>query len=652
MKKTLLTAVSAFLVICFSNAQSYDSLFGPRIWLRADRSELTTSSWSDNSFFKHHATGSTPASMPSAYTSINFNKALAFDGVDDYLKLPYSLENLAEVSVLAVFQSSDTTEFGIWGTEESPTRNILLTTRKAVGPDAMTDTYGNHGKIAILNSLLQNWESAAATASSSYIALGSAGKTRSFKPFRGSIAEFIVFNRALSFLERLQFETYLSIKYGTGLKGGNYVSSDKKLLWHVEQNAAYGKNIAGIGRDDFFKLYQKQSGSAYDSGLLIMNAGALAQSNTANTSTINNQDFILWGDNSATLNTVPGIGADSILLYLQRRWLATATGNTVQELPVELSIAQSKLPAEPLGYWLVIDRSGTGNFSIDNLEFIEADGVVNGRITYKNLIWDKDGSGKDNFGFAREKKLLTAVRRLNDPSCTNEKAGKVKIEVIAGKAPFHYTLTSKDGKISREWRQSATSIVQDELTKGEYTLTVKDGNKETLTRVFTLTMPDAISINLGPDQQFSAENPIVLDVTSQVPATIPVTYHWENSFGFSSDASKITVTETGVYRVFVTKESDGCVFTDDIAITGAEEQRIAVYPTVVNIGDDFHIGISLNEPGEAGVKVYNSRGFQVQEMKGLNNSEYQFITSMKDAGVYLVVIQTRKGIETRKVVVH
>ena len=651
MKKTLVSAVLLFIIVSFCNAQ-YDSLHGPRIWLRADQSELTTSSWSDRSFFKNHAVGLTPGSTPSAYGSINYNKTLLFDGVDDYFKLPYSLENLAEVSVLAVFQSADTTEFGVWGTEESPTRNILLTTRTAVGPDAMNDRFGEAGKVPILNSLLQNWETASAVPTSSFIALGSAGKTRSFKPFRGSVAEFIVFNRALTFLERIQFETYLSIKYGTGLKGGNYVSSEKKLLWHVEQNAAYGKNIAGIGRDDFFKLYQKQSSSPYDSGLLIMSSGTLSNSNTSNTSTINNQDFILWGSNNSPLSTIPGEGSDSILLYVNRKWMATATGNTAKDLGVELSIAQSKLPAEALGYWLVIDRSGTGNFSIDNLEFIEASGVANSRIIYKNVLWDKDGSGKDNFGFAREKKLLTAVRKLNNPSCTDYKAGRVKIEVIAGKAPFHYTLTSKDGKISREWRQNTMSIEQAELTMGEYTLTVKDANKETLTREFALTMPDAISISLGADREFSTEEPIVLDVTSQVPSTTPVTYHWENSFGFSSDAAKITVTETGVYRVFVTKESDGCVFTDDIAITGAEEQRIAVYPTVVNSGDDFNISISLNESADVGVKLYNSRGLQLQEMKGQNNSEYQFITSLKDAGVFLVVIQTRKGIETRKVVVH
>ncbi len=226
-----------------------------------------------------------------------------FDGVDDYLTIPYSLEGLAELSIFAVFQSSDTTERGIWGTEQSLSRNILLTTRRAIGPDTVADTYGKNEKITILNSVLQNWDKTGTSSANAFMALGSAGKAKTYKQFKGSLAELLVFNRTLTFLERLQYETYLAIKYGTGLKGGNFVSSGEKVLWHVEQNSGYGTNIAGIGRDDFFKLHQKQSGSAYDSALLIVSAGILTASNVENTATINNQDFVLWGDNGLPLST-------------------------------------------------------------------------------------------------------------------------------------------------------------------------------------------------------------------------------------------------------------------------------------------------------------------------------------------------------------
>ena len=651
MRKTFTVASLIFLCL-YAKGQSTDSLFGPRVWLRADRSILDGNKWTDVSFFKNDASAASPQEMPSLTGTINFNKAVVFDGVDDYFKIPYSLEGLADLSILAVFQSADTTERGVWGSEQGSSRNVLLTTRKAIGPDTIADVYGKAEKIAVLNSVLQNWEKALTTSSTAFFALGSAGKAKGYKPFKGSLAELIVFNRSLTFLERVQFETYLAIKYGTGLRGGNFVSSGEKVLWRVEENKIYGRNIAGIGRDDFFNLYQKQSGSAYDSGFLLMSAGPISNSNVENNAVINDQDFLLWGDNGLPLSAKPGIGIDSVLSVVQRKWLVTATGNTANRLPVELHIDAAKLPVNPLGYWLVIDRSGQGNYSVDNLEYILPDGISNGKVIYKNVVWDKDGSGKDNFGFAQAKDLFVVVRKISDPSCRNETAGKVTMEVVAGKAPYQFSLTNPDAEIAREWKQSVKSINQDELVVGTYALSVSDANNEELVRNFSLAMPDALYIDLGPDQKWTIGKDIILDVSSQIPDSIEVAYRWENNFGFNSTAEKITVSESGIYRVLVTKQKDGCVFTDDMIISGAESQRIAVYPNVIRSNENYNVSISLDDPGSVLVKIFNSRGTQVQEMNNSGQSEFQFIASLKDSGMYLVMIQTPNGVETHKLIVY
>lgn len=652
MKNPLALACMLSAFAFCSRAQAPDSLSGPRFWLNADRSQLTANAWTDLSFFKLHAASSTSSGLPSPSGRINFNPALSFDGVDDYLQVPYNLDGLPELSVLAVFQSSDTTERGIWGSEET-SRKILLTTRRAIGPDSIADQYGRNEHTTVLNTVVQTWDDAGVTtATTGFIALGSAGKSRSYKPFKGSLAELLIFNRALSFLERVQYETYLALKYGTGLRGGNFVSSGEKVLWHVAQNTTYGYSIAGIGRDDFFKLYQKQSGSAYDSGLLVINAGKLAESNQRNAGIINNQDFVVWGDNGLPLDTKPGEGPDSLLSIVQRKWLVTATGSSANKLATELYIDASRLPSEPMSYWLVIDRSGRGNFSADNLEYILPDRMSEGKIVYRNVLWDTDGSGKDNFGFARAKSLFAVVRTLQNPSCTDETAGKIRIEVIAGDPAYNFTLKDKKAMIAREWRQKTDSIRQEDLVGGEYTLTLRDHANETLTRNFSLTVPDALYITLGPDQPLSLTEPIVLDVSGQVPDSVKVTYRWENSFGFSSTDRSIKVTEHGVYRVFVTKEEDGCVFTDDVAITGADKQTVAVYPTILQSYDNYNVSVSMAEPGAVTVKVYNAKGILMEEMTGTDNSEYQFITRLRDSGIFLVVIRTPKGMETHKIIVH
>jgi hypothetical protein len=652
MKKTCVTA--SLLVLSFlSLAQSNDSLQGPRVWLRADRSTLINNNWTDVSHFRHDASAASAREVPSLTATINFNKAIQFDGIDDYFKIPYSLEGATDITILSVFQSADTTERGVWGSELGTTRNLLLTTRKAIGPDTIADRYGKSERVTVLNSVLQNWDNvASAVPSNSFLALGSAGKTKGYKAFKGAFAELIVFNRAISFLERIQFETYLAIKYGTGLRVGNFVSSGAKMLWHQEENKAYGNNIAGIGRDDFFKLYQKQSGSMYDSSLLVMSAGILAKSNDENLTTITDQDFVLWGDNGLPLSAKQGVGADSLLSVVQRKWLVTATGPKAKQIPLEVHVDAAKFQVNPLGYWLVIDRSGNGNFSIDNLEYIAADRVSNGKIIYKNVMWDTDGAGKDNFGFAQAHELFAVVRTIGLPSCSNETAGQVNIEVIAGRTPFVYSLTNAEAKIQRDGKQSAKQIDQKDLVAGEYELIITDADGKQIERHFSLSVPDALDISLGPDQTLTGENNIALDVSNQIPASAAVSVRWESNFGFESFDKKIAVSESGIYRVFVTRPSDGCVFTDDIVISGAESQRVAVYPNLLQSNENYNVSISLEEPGSVTVKVYNARGIQVYGMQGSGQSEYQFISGLKDTGMYLVVIQTPNGIETRKIVVQ
>jgi hypothetical protein len=649
MIRLITTATFLFCITC-AHAQFFDSLSMPSVWLRADRSVLTTSKWTDVSGNGRDATA-LGGENPIQGSTLNFNKALLFDGVNDYLKIPVNLDGLSEITVLSVFHSSDTAERGTWGAENALSRDVMLTTRRATGPDTVTDNYGKNENQTVLNTIAQSWESTTTKSATAFLALGSTGKSRGHKPFKGSVAEMLVFNRALGFLERLQVETYLALKYGASMPGRNYISSDEKVVWKADDNAAYSHRIAGIGRDDAFLLYQKQAHSAYDSGFLTISVNRLSASNDENTATVNHGDFLLWGDNNATRVTKPGEGKDSVLAIVQRQWLLTATGTTANQLATEVAVDLSQLPTTTLGYWLVIDRSGQGNFSIDNLEYISADRTTNGKAVYK-IQWDTDRSGKDSFGFARARNLFAVVRKLNDPSCTNETAGRVRIEMIAGNAPYTYALTGKDNTIDREGKIADKAVEQKDLLKGEYTFVLKDDDSDVLTRNFNLAMPDALDIRLGEDQRLASGSEIVLDVKPHVPDSIPVRYQWENNFGFTSTASKVTITESGIYRVTVTKEKDGCAFSDEVVISGSDEQKLAVYPTVISNGDTYNISISLPEPGSVGVQVFDLKGTPYPTMSGENNSEYHFKATLNNSGMYMVVIQTPNGTESRKVIVQ
>ncbi|HEU5289449.1 MAG TPA: T9SS type A sorting domain-containing protein [Cyclobacteriaceae bacterium] len=647
--RILLLALIFLLSTQIVSAQLSPSItIKPKVWLRADAGTITPVFWTDVSGNKRNATALANEG-PTQTALMNFNNAIVFDG-NDYMKIPYSLERTSELTILSVFHSSDTTERGLWGLEQAVTRSTLFTTRRAIGPDTLAADYGKHEKRAVLNTLSQNWDKTVLLDSTAFLAFGSAGKSTKYKPFSGQVAELIIFDRALTFLERVQYETYLGIKYGTSLKDQNYVSLDNKVLWRASENKSYANHIAGIGREDAFQLYQKQSQSAYDSGFLTVSIGRITASNKDNSSAFANGNFLVWGDNNLSKVDKPGEGIDSVLSIVQRKWMMVATGNEVQKLETEMYVDLKKLRTSADGYWMVIDRSGQGNFSVDNVEYIFPDRyTADGKAVYK-VLWDTDKSGKDCFGLARARNLFVVVRTLSDPSCKNETAGKVRIEVVAGKPTYQFTLATST-KVLKEWNGKGSPVEHEGLREGKYVLTVKS-NDDQLVRNFSLTMPDALHIDAGQDQRLLPDKEIVLDVKGQVPDNIPVTYLWENNFGLSSEGSKVTVTESGIYKISVTKLSDGCVFSDEVTITGTEEQKLAVYPTIVNRGEQYNVSVSLPEQASVTVQVYDMKGNLIQEWIGSNRTEYSFKGVLNSSGMFVVRLTTPKGPTSTKLVVN
>ncbi len=650
MRKPLLVAALSFSILLLSfraQAQLLDTATGPRVWLRSNYG-VQSLTWLDGSGHKKNATALT-GQFPSSSGSMNFNPVLTFDGIDDYLKIPVGLEGLMEFSVIAVYNTPDTTERGIWGTENAVSRPVTTTTRKISGPDTLTDNYGKNENRAYSSTIIQTWTGVTLPSTTAFISLGTSGKTLTDKLFKGKLAELLLYNRGISFLERSQVETYLGIKYGIGHNGHNYVSSEQKVLWDSDKNKAYPNNIAGIGRDDGYFLNQKQSGSAYDSGLLILSAGTLAASNQDNKTSINNGDYLVWGDNGQSLKDK--FGADTLLSVVQRHWMMEASGLSASQIKTTLQLDVSRLAKSSSGYWLIIDRSGQGNFAADNVEYIKATSVSNGTAKY-NVQWDKDGSGKDAFSFARAKDFFAVVKKLGSPTCFDMKGGHVAVEMVAGHAPFNYTLKGATNKIERSWRGNENQNEEKQLTGDAYTVTINDSEKNQSVRIFTLTAPSKLIVELGPDQKLIDGQPISLDAGKSIADTVAVSYKWESSFGFTSTDRKVNIDDSGIYTVTVTRTRDGCPFKDEITVNGAETDRMAVFPVPVQSGDTFKMSVSLQEPGTVDIKVMDANGGVVREMQGSNGTEYEFISSLSEAGLYLVVITTPKGTETHKVIVN
>lgn len=121
----------------------------------------------------------------------------------------------------------------------------------------------------------------------------------------GSIGETIIYgSNNLTPAERNKVDAYLAIKYGVTLDTAqSYLSSGSVVVWDKMADLTYYHNVAGIARDTVSDLHQKQSRSQVTNntnGQVAIGLGNIYATNNANTATLQEGQFMLWGDNGNT----------------------------------------------------------------------------------------------------------------------------------------------------------------------------------------------------------------------------------------------------------------------------------------------------------------------------------------------------------------
>lgn len=125
------------------------------------------------------------------------------------------------------------------------------------------------------------------------------GADNNYGSFSGQLNEVLLFEDRLTPSQMSQVETYLSVKYGTTYANGakNYVNASGLTVWNATANSGNKNNISGIARDDQGALLQKQSWSTNAGQQVLIGVGGLANTNAANSGTLTNNQYLIWGDN-------------------------------------------------------------------------------------------------------------------------------------------------------------------------------------------------------------------------------------------------------------------------------------------------------------------------------------------------------------------
>lgn len=334
---------------------------GIAMWLRADDGGASGNLWSDFSGMGNSVTQSAAVSQAVVQpASFNFNPALKFDGVNDYLSVSslFTATGINNAHIYGVAATDAGAGNALFAEMTSNNNNLQAHIPFTDGNMYWDAPFGYRiaapwgGTVTI--PYLWTFTRSATNGLAAYRNKGSMGtfagplnniagnnspfnvgsQNAGVNAFNGRIGELIVYNNSASITntQRLQIESYLALKYGLTLSPASpvdYLSSDSTVkMWTAASNVGFGRHITGIGRDSVNMLNQKQSISA-DTGFVIVSLGIdTSATNAANPNTItNDKSFLVFGDNGAALNFTRTVtGLTDVNVSLARTWKLQKTG--------------------------------------------------------------------------------------------------------------------------------------------------------------------------------------------------------------------------------------------------------------------------------------------------------------------------------------
>lgn len=652
--KKIFTILSVLLV-CILSAQSPGGVGGLSVWYKTNSLQSPALLYQDYSGNKHQIEAITGANKPT-YSLLNYNECLEFDGTDDFLKFPFVIETIDKINFFTAYQNKNTTqESALFTTDNTDEKELFYSTKNIFRYNNNQINYINTSIIDTLASFsLYSKFGTPSTRITKVIGrmglstmyIGKDAGNHQWQSFKGKLPEFFTYKKILTLNERNRVNSYLALKYAITMPYTEYLSSKNKKIWKEEDYLDYPARVTGIARDGYSGLYQKQATSSSEQKRLVIAAKKLAIDNKSNDAQFPDQSFLIWGDNKKPLE----LDIDTFgYRLLKRKWKVRFTSENAQTIPAEVVFSIKdiipQIPADKK-LWLLVDKTGQGNFNSSNIEAYPMDYIDNDKVHFKDIIFDHDMSGADVFSFALGDKILS-IFQLTQPTCTITN-GILDLNIKGGKAPFNVTLTSNNGTAQNITVQTS-QLSFPNLAIGNYHLNITDADNNVTWYDFSVNDFNSISLELGPDVAISSGNSAQFDASTQI--TDPnATYSWTSDNGFTSNSPTINVYEPGEYTVTV-QTSDNCVKKDTVKVTRKREKGIVIYPNPVSKGEPFTIRIISDKKETVDIKIYDSSGRLVRTIQDKGKDYYEIKDTLSTEGVYLIIVKTSDEIKVFKLIV-
>lgn len=478
------------------------------------------------------------------------------------------------------------------------------------------------------------------------------GTNSQYDFFSGLMPEVLVFDQMLSKRERQKVESYLSIKYGIPMFSNRklvYLNSEGQVYWSAPTSSPFRYNIAGIGRDDNWGLYQKQANSAYEANLISIGLKEIKTLNASNSNQLPNLSFLLWSDNQKPLAVRNGDKAHQHLL--EREWQVKPSNfpaNTATALRLGFRQIKEELPKNHQ-YWLAIDRTGTGTFPVEETDYFwpTSNSKSAKFSTYEDIVWDADQSGSDIFSLRPGPPMIVSSD-VKLPSCALPRSGKLGLKVQGGSPPYFIHIKNQMEETQTKERWSGAYLELDQLPAGEYVLQVLDNNGAQYQDTFHLQAEDLFtSLTIAGQYQLPAEGPLVLTVP-QVEQD--VYFRWLLPNGTQEIGQAIEIREAGRYGLQAEKaDCQGSTYFEVQPNRYTSFQSVELWNNP-SLKGNFTLEIRLWQVNDVQLSIYDDMGRLVRSKQLTANHYYLFQDDTLLPGTYRIQVQTATEKQTKTLI--
>ncbi|HEX2936572.1 MAG TPA: T9SS type A sorting domain-containing protein [Bacteroidales bacterium] len=582
---------------------------------------------------------------------MNNNPAVLFNGNTQVLDTLFNLNALVGFSLFTVCQQVDTlAEQVIFSMENDTSTEMVLTNRRLASLSSYqyANYNGNLTHIPRIYVYSQN-NRADSSATKRRLRFGQVSRAQHLpvSAFNGIVSEMILFNRNLSYTERVKTESYLAIKYGISLSQQiptHYLNSKGDIIWNADLNASYAQNIAGIGRDDVSGLNQTITESLQTPGLMKISSSQ----------TLPDNSFLIWGDNGGEARFLERNG---IPKCLGRDWKVSAFNTSGLELAAQTDVLAFQ-QIDPLAsneiYWMMIDRSGTGAYPFGQTEYTPCHTMESARkvIQFNKIVADRDKSGSDVFTVIAMPALFSRSIVIS-PDCKTNAGGSIQTEIAGGEAPFSVKLKSlSNSGIQKVFKINDRICKFSDVLQGGYVLEITDAKGVTYNE--TVWVSNAHLWNSAIEKTYTLREgeQLELDASQDMAAGV-FAYQWITPEGENFSGEKISIDRPGTYQLTV-NQSDGCNVSMAVHVqqtSKSDIEKAEVFPNPVSQGW-FAARVSLKEEMDITLTLSAPGGQFLKEEKLQHSRYYWYNGTLTNPGIYFLTITTANSRETMKIIVQ